>query len=378
MTTLMNDHLVGTVATLPLVDGHCHFLLDGPVDASRFELACSESRLPAPAGISYLDGAVGLAIRRWCPPALDLPPGVPMSEYLERRTTLGADEVARRLLRRAGLSHLLIDTGLADGELTSLSRLGSLSGADVGEVVRLETVAEQLASEEITGAKFASAYVDSLIDATRDAVAVKSIVAYRHGFAIDPGRPTRREVEEAAGEWLGRPGKPRVDHPVLLRFLLWSAIDRGLPIQIHSGFGDRDVHLPQADPAVLQPFLAGTESSGVPMVLLHCYPYHRQAGWLAQVYRHVYLDVGLTIAQVGARADGVLAEFFELAPFGKLLFSTDGYALPELYLVGAAQFRHSLSKLFSGWVADDAIRSSDAERLAAMVGALNAKRLYGI
>jgi predicted TIM-barrel fold metal-dependent hydrolase len=95
--------------------------------------------------------------------------------------------------------------------------------------------------------------------------------------------------------------------------------------------------------------LAAAEPSGVAVVLLHCYPYHRQAGWLAQVYPHVYLDVGLTLAQVGAQADVVLREFFELASFGKLLFSTDGYALPELYLVGAAQFRHSLTKLLSGW-----------------------------
>lgn len=169
-----------------------------------------------------------------------------------------------------------------------------------------------------------------------------------------------------------------MSHPVLLRFLLWTAIDRGLPIQIHSGFGDRDAALKEADPAVLQPFLAASEASEVPIVLLHCYPYHRQAGWLAQVYRHVYLDVGLTVAQVGARADAVLAEFFELAPFGKLLFSTDGYALPELYLVGAAQFRHSLSKLFTGWVADGALTASDAARIIAMVGAENARRLYPI
>jgi predicted TIM-barrel fold metal-dependent hydrolase len=372
------DNLADTLATMPLIDGHCHVVYDGPVDATRFELSCTESRLPPPAGISYLDGAVGLAIRRWCPPVLDLPPGVSIGEYLDRRTALGADEVARRLLKSAGLSHLLIDTGLADSELTTPDRLANLSGAIVREVTRLETVAEQLAVQETTAKDFASAYVDALTEATKDAVAVKSIVAYRHGFAIDPDRPSPRDVESAAGEWLARPGKRRMNHPVLLRFLLWSAIDRRLPIQMHSGFGDRDVQLSQADPAVLQPFLAATEASGVPMVLLHCYPYHRQAGWVAQVYRHVYVDVGLTVAQVGARADAVLAEFFELAPFGKVLFSTDGYALPELYLVGAAQFRHSLAKQFGGWVADGAMTSNEAERFAAMVGATNAKRVYGI
>jgi predicted TIM-barrel fold metal-dependent hydrolase len=110
--------------------------------------------------------------------------------------------------------------------------------------------------------------------------------------------------------------------------------------------------------------------------LLHCYPYQRQAGWLAHVYPNVYVDVGLTVAKVGGRADVVLGEFFELAPFGKLLFSTDGYALPELYLVGAAQFRHSLAKLLDAWVSDGAIRADEADRLARAVGSGNAKRLY--
>ena len=74
----------------------------------------------------------------------------------------------------------------------------------------------------------------------------------------------------------------------------------------------------------------------------------------------MYVDVGLTVGHLGARADAVLAEFFELAPFGKLLFSTDAYRLPELYLVGAAQFRHSLGRLLDGWVAEGAMSAEDA------------------
>jgi uncharacterized protein len=209
-------------------------------------------------------------------------------------------------------------------------------------------------------------------------VAVKSILAYRHGFSIDPVRPGPAEVRAAAADWLARPGRPRLDDPVLLRFGLWCGIDRGLPLQLHAGFGDRDIHLTRADPTLLQPFLAEAEPSGVPIVLLHCYPYQRQAGWLAQVYPQVYVDVGLTLAQVGARADAVLAEFCELTPFGKLMFSTDGYALPELYRVGASQFRHSFSKLLDGWVADGAMPLPDAQRTAALVGAGNARRVYGL
>lgn len=245
--------------------------------------------------------------------------------------------------------------------------------------MRLERVAERLADGGgVSAGAFAAAYVAALEEATVGAVAVKSVLAYRHGLQIDPARPAPEEVRAAALRWLARPGPARLDEPVLARFVLWCGIDRGLPVQIHTGFGDRDLRLAAADPALLQRFLAAAEPSGVPIVLLHCYPFHRQAGWLAQVFPDVYVDLGLTVAQVGARADAVIGEFCELAPFGKLLFSTDGYGLPELYLVGAAQFRHSFGRLLDGWVADGALPAGEAVRVADMVGSGNAKRLYGL
>ena len=372
------------LADLPLVDGHCHTILADPPsgDPEAFGLAATEADTAPPPGISLLDGSVGLAIRRWCAPVLDLPAGVPLEEYLARRAELGADEVAHRLLRAAGLSHLLVDAGLAHPERGDPAQLGAAAGAEVREVVRLERVAEQVARKGVSASGFAAAYVLALAEATIRAVATKSILAYRGGFTGElRARPSSTEVRTAAGRWLARHHPQatfRLDDPVLLRFVLWCGIDQGLPLQIHTGFGDRDLRLAAADPALLQPFLAATGPRGVPVVLLHCYPYHRQAGWLAQVYPHVHVDVGLAVAQVGARADALLGEFCELTPFGKLLFSTDGFALPELFLVGAAQFRHSFGRLLTAWVADGALPGPDATRVAAAVGADNARRLYGL
>jgi predicted TIM-barrel fold metal-dependent hydrolase len=133
-----------------------------------------------------------------------------------------------------------------------------------------------------------------------------------------------------------------------------------------------------SDPALLQPFCAATEAAGTPIVLLHCYPYHRQAGWLAHLYPHVYVDLGLTISYLGARSTVVLGEFLELAPFGKVLYSSDAYGLPELFLVGAAQFRHALYAVLTDFINDGAIAPSDAARIAQAVAAANAVRLYGL
>jgi len=367
---------------MALVDGHCHTILAAPPDGEAFALAATEADAAPPPGLSALDGPVGLAIRRWCAPRLDLPAGAPLDEYLTRRHELGAAEVNRRLLTAAGLAQLLVDTGLDGPELASPAALGAAAGAEVREVVRLERVAERLAEGGVSASGFAAAYRHALVAATVGAVATKSVLAYRSGFGDEAERPSPTKVRTAAGRWLARaerrdgPGRARLDDPALLRFVLWCGIDRGLPVQVHAGFGDRDLRLAAADPALLQPFLAAAEPSGVPVVLLHCYPFHRQAGWLAQVYPHVYVDVGLTVGQVGTRADTVIGEFCELTPFAKLLFSTDGYALPELFLVGAAQFRHSFGRLLASWVAGGALPPTDAERIAAMVGSGNVRRVY--
>ena len=107
------------------------------------------------------------------------------------------------------------------------------------EVVRLERVAERLADSGVRAAGFASAYTDALAAATVDAVAVKSILAYRSGFAVESGRPSPTEVRTSAARWLARPGPARLDDPVLLRFVLWCGVDRGLPVQIHTGIALR-------------------------------------------------------------------------------------------------------------------------------------------
>jgi len=359
-----------------LIDGHCHSVIAGDLDRAGFELSCTEANLPPPEGLSYLDSQVGLAIRRWCAPALGLPPHTDIDDYLSRRESLGWQRVTSILLRSAGLATLLVDTGLGTGlddGLLDPAALGEAAGATVHEVVRLEHVAEGLAGGVDAGT-FASVFAETLQRRVRGAVAVKSILAYRYGLDIPATRPTPDEVRRAAGDWLRTGG--RITDPVLLRHFLWTGIDTGLPVQIHTGFGDRDLRLPSADPSLLQPFLAAAEPAGVPIVLLHCYPYHRQAGWLALVYPHVYLDFGLSLTHLGARANRVLPEFFELAPFGKVLFSTDAYLLPELYLVGAEQFRQSMRRLLDEWRSDDAISMADAERIAEQVRAGNAQRVY--
>src|ERR1017187_9505296 len=164
-----------------------------------------------------------------------------------------------------------------------------------------------------------------LAAAAKDAAGVKTIIAYRSGFDIDLSRPDEVAVRDAASRWIdatqpaGGGGPARLDDQVLLRFGLHAAVDLGLPIQVHTGLGDRDLDLHKVNPLLLLDFLRIPEVAEVPVVLLHCYPYHREAGYLAQAFHNVYFDVGLSVNFLGARSLALVAESFELAPFAKQL-----------------------------------------------------------
>src|SRR6266568_3089543 len=313
--------LLPCVAEQPLVDHHCHGVLRRDADVAALESMLTEG--PAWPGGSVFDSQAGLAFRRLCPPVLGLPPHA------------------------------------------------ELPGAAAG----------------VGAASFADAVRSALATRTAAAVGVKSIAAYRTGLDLRAERPSDAEVAAAAGRWLAASaqpastraainGPPRLADETLQRFLLWCGVDLRLPVQFHVGYGDSDVDLHRCNPLLLTPLLRAIQPTGVPVMLLHNYPYHREAGYLAQVFPHVYVDAGLATHNLGARAPALLAEALELAPFGKFLYSSDAFGLPELYYLGATLFRSALSAFLRSGLEQDLFTERTAARLARMLCADNAKRAY--
>jgi hypothetical protein len=359
-----------------LVDHHCHGVVRRDLDRAGFEELLSEGGAPPP-GTTNFDTPLGLAVRRHCAPLLDLAPHASPGEYLARRADLGTVEVTRRFLRAADTGVFCVDTGHRPDELLSPAELAAAAGpAAVGrEVVRLETVAAAVARSGAGG--FVRRYAEHLAAVVADtgAVAVKSIAAYRGGLELTAAPPSGPAVVAAVDRWLA--GGPS-GGPVLGSALVWAAVDLGLPIQFHVGYGDRDLTLHRSDPSLLTAFLRAAPAE-VPVLLLHCYPYHRSAAYLAGVYGTVYLDVGLALNHVGpVRARAVLAEALEAVPFGKMLYSSDAYGLPELYALGALTFRRSLEQVLDGWVSAGECSPADTRRIAERIGAGNAERVYGL
>ena len=353
-----------------LIDHHCHGLVTRELDRTGFEELLTEADTVSPLGTSLFDSLIGVAVRRWCAPVLDLPGYAPAGDYLARRAELGAAEVNRRLLRAAGIGTFLVDDGFRADELTTVDELGALAGADARRIIRLESVAEAVLGRS-DAAGFPEALRTELAAQASGAAGCKSIVAYRFGLELTGERPTDKQVRFAAGVWQAS-GLTRLTHPVLHRFLIWTGIDLGLPVQFHVGYGDRDVDLHRADPLLLTDLLRATEGAGVPIMLLHNYPFHRNAGYLAQVFSHVFVDVGLATHNAGFRAGAILAELLELAPFGKVLFSSDAFGLAECYHLGSVLFRRAIEEFLRA--AD--LPESDARRITGLLARDNADRVY--
>ena len=363
------------LAEMPLVDQHCHEVVLDPLDPESFASLLTEARHR---GRAQLDTQVGLAVRRWCAPVLGLEAHAEPAAYLARRAELGPREASRLLLRACGVGELLVDTGLSWPGLCSLGELGALAGAHARVVTRIEHVVEQLAEIGCRADELGSAIGQALAERASRSVAFKTVAAYRVGLDLPDTAPTATEVRRAAGRWFRdceRTGRVRLDDPTLVAHAVWCCVPLGLPLQVHTGFGDSELTLHWSDPSRLTPLLRALPA-GPPVVLLHCYPYHRQAAYLASVFPQVALDVSLAVSHVGPRASVVLAETLELAPFGSVLYASDGFGLAELHHLGAVLFRDALGRLLDGWLVDDVLSLSDARRFAEMIAAGNARRIY--
>lgn len=358
------------IDAVALIDQHAHGCWMAAGDRQRFENALIEANIE-PIADSGFDSQLGFAIRAHCSPILDLPKHAEPHEYWERRSQFSEIELARRFLPAAGVSDWLVDTGIG-GDIAGIGDMAELSGNRAHEVVRLEQVAEQAAQAP---GDYAAAFEEILRRRVATAVATKSILAYRGGFDGDLSEPSAPQVSEAAGRWRDR-GGTRLQDRVLLRFGLHQALRLGKPLQFHVGFGDRDCDLHRANPLLLLDFLR--QSGSTPVVLLHCYPYEREAGYLAQAFNNVYVDGGLSVNYLGARAPAFIARLLEMAPFGKVLYSSDGFGPAELHFLGAALWRNGLHRVLREFVDNGDWCETDAIRVVDLIAHLNSARIYSL
>jgi uncharacterized protein len=376
--TEVPDGLADHLLDIELIDHHVHGAFEKPVDRATFEAAINEgSTDPVPSFMTQFDSPLGLAIRRWCAPVLGLQPHADADAYWARRQELTPDELTALMLRAAGVSRWIVDTGFKGGLINTPERLTELSGRPSSSILRLERLAEDLLEAGTSAKAFPDTFRTALRDAadSEETVGTKTIAAYRTSFDINWSRPTDTQVIEHAGALAGCTPL-RLDDPVLIAFGVHEAAEHGLPVQFHVGFGDRDLDLHRTDPMLLLPLLR--TMTPVPVLLLHCYPFHRQAGYLAQAFDHVNFDVGLAINYLGARSTALVAEALDTAPFAKQLYSSDAFGPPELHLLGSVLWRRAMGLVLGDWIRTGDCTDADAIRIVDMIGVHNATRVYAL
>ena len=254
------------------------------------------------------------------------------------------------------------------------------TGVEVAPLLRLEAVAGDLIAEGLGFADLIERY-DAAVDGARDAgyAGLKSVAAYRSGLAIR--RWEAADAEEAL-ERQRAAGVTRVQEQQLVDFLLLRALPVArrddLPVQLHAGYGDRDLDLRLVNPLHLRGMLSSDEAQGVHFVVLHAaWPFVREGAFMTAVYANVTLDIATCIPPLGHAA---LLEAWRCAlsvgAINRLHASTDAAGLPEHISLGAARARSTLGQVLAELVASGELSAGQAERAGAAILAGNSRRLY--
>ncbi len=303
-----------------------------------------------------------------------------LDAVLERRRSLGA-EAARRGLVESRVTALLVDTGYPHDAM-SLEAMRELLPCSIHEVFRIETCAQRLLGAALDYEEFLAAFRHALAVAAQRCVALKTVIAYRSGLAVrawessevvDAYRRVRARVEAGGSRRLTE--KPLLD--TLFGVALETATATGRPLQIHTGFGDPDIDLPQANPLLLRPVLEDLRWAGARLVLLHlAYPYVREAAFMAAVWPQVHVDLSLALPVLGPGATAPLIDALSLAPTSKLLYGSDVGALPELFGLAADWGRAALGEALGWLVARGGLTDDEARGAGGHILSGNAEALY--
>jgi hypothetical protein len=254
------------------------------------------------------------------------------------------DEVARRdwaaYLRRlfddAGLTGMIVDEALhPDDPAHPTSVYAELAGRPVGKMARLDPLVDRLVGQGASAAEAVDGVERYMAEAAAGgAVAFKTVLAYRTGLGVQPDvdlAAAQRSLEEDAP--VRRRGKALRD--LVFRTALGRAADLGLPMQVHTGFGDSEIRLAESDPLLLEEVLRTPEGTAATVVLIHgSFPWHEQAAYLATVRPNLWVELSLSNLFAPLHTADRLLRILDVAPRGRVLLGSDGHLLPETQWFG--------------------------------------------
>jgi predicted TIM-barrel fold metal-dependent hydrolase len=375
---------------LPLVDSHCHLFLPQLEDKS-FDRYWTLSTLPLEPDDIHSSVLFQMMLARLAR-FLGLSETVPFEEVAaERARRYHGDPTSYigALFADAGIGTVLIDIGYPSEEdegieIDTGDFRALLAGQDMRIIVRIEPVMYSLLRRKLSFSEFVEEYRAELLRQLDEhaAVALKTTIAYYTGLEVRPVSVARAEHAYAAV--VAAPGA-EADAEALKDyrdfFLIEAfevALERGLPMQVHTGMGDSpEIDIRLADPAHLRWLISDPHFGAATVVLVHGgYPHHAGAGFLASAYPNVWLDVSEMVPFIGPGVTSRLLELFEMAPLRKITYGSDGFNIPEIFWFAGVRIRQSLAEALDQLVSAGHVSREFALEAAKGILGDNSRRLY--
>ncbi|THH09993.1 hypothetical protein EW145_g1634 [Phellinidium pouzarii] len=400
MSTIAFEQLAHAAFTYPAIDNHTHPLLSAlHKNDFAFEGLVSEAQ-----GSALTEDAIHtLSCYRATRQLSELYGCADNWEAVkEKRGLLQYPELCKMNMERTGIQCLLLDDGLDDeGICEDINWHDQFSSSPSKRIIRIEIIAQNILKEQFVQkylpvtintassllSTFSTAFDEELTKAAQDPLIAgyKSIVCYRTGLDVYPSSASLEDIEESLMRamslylqtgrlWLAE----KHFNDYLVRITMEIAGKYKKPVQFHTGLGDSDITLTRSSPAHLQPLLSAFPNT--PVILLHSsYPFTREAGYLAAVYRNVYLDFGEIFPLVSKEGQrNVLRQVLELCPTNKILWSTDGHWWPETYYLGTIQAREVLYEILAESVGRSELTEQQAVGIVHRVLFENSNRIYSL
>lgn len=174
------------------------------------------------------------------------------------------------------------------------------------------------------------------------------------------------------------------DHRVLADFLAYEiaahAVERELPMQIHTGMGHTEpgLKLAGANPILLEQFLDTPGLNRLRVILIHGgFPYGQALAALSQARGNVFVDFSWMPYLHEHALHRMLQEWLEVLPANKVIFGTDTGS-PEFHVSGTRRGRVALDAALSAGRASGLWSSRQASWLAERVLHENLRDVYGL
>lgn len=300
-------------------------------------------------------------------------------DFISVRSRQQDANYTRMLFDDVSLGAMIVDDGYRSKDMVTLIQFATLSQRPIFLCRRIEPILEQCLAKASSFDELETTFQQQLLHSEPVApVALKTICGYRGGLDIDLVKKTAAARDFDRIKKIA--AKRRVTRCDLYHYFVMQAFElaayHDLPMQVHTGIGDDDADLKQCNPLLMQNLFRISTLQKTQFVLLHCYPFVREAAFLASLYPNVYMDLSLAVNIVSTSAEQMIGEALATAPATKILAGTDGHTCPETHWYAALCWKRGLAVSLTELVNKKMLTMQQVQQIAGMILHDNASRLY--